>query len=66
MTESALACNLTITSETLVDVAGCFMGRPSSNGRGRWGQLDGSANIEWQVRTVTGVLYDIPYQHLPP
>ena len=46
----ALACNITIISETLRDVSGCYAGRASSTSKGTWVQLDESSRIEWKVR----------------
>lgn len=49
---AAVACNITIISETLRDVSGCYAGRVSSTSKGSWVQLDESSRIEWQVRGV--------------
>lgn len=47
--EEARACNLTLASDILVDITGCYVGRVSSNSRGRWTRLDDLATIEWKV-----------------
>lgn len=49
MAEEALACNLTLSSETLKDVSGCYVGQPSSNTRGRWVEPNTYASIYWKV-----------------
>lgn len=48
MAEEALACNLTLSSETLKDVSGCYVGQPSSNTRGRWVEPNTYASIYWK------------------
>lgn len=45
----ALACNLTLTLDSMEDVNGCYIGSASSSERGLWELADSSARVEWQV-----------------
>ncbi|CAN0287084.1 unnamed protein product, partial [Ectocarpus sp. 6 AP-2014] len=45
---TAPACNLTLASDDMQDMSGCYARGTSSNARGRWVKLDETAVIEWQ------------------
>ncbi|CAM9216253.1 unnamed protein product [Ectocarpus fasciculatus] len=48
VTPTVSACNLTLASDDMQDMNGCYAGETSSNTRGRWVKLDETAFIEWQ------------------
>lgn len=50
---TAPACNLTLASNDMQDMSGCYARGTSSNARGRWIKLDETAIIEWQVWLVS-------------
>lgn len=49
MAEAALDCNLTLVSDTLIDVRGCYVGQASSSERGLWVEQETQASVSWQV-----------------
>lgn len=46
---AAAECNITVTTEDMPDISGCYIGRATTSVRGAWVQPDESSWIEWQV-----------------